>query len=202
MLRGMIIIITSAMSIMFLRRKLYRHHWSSIIIIFSGVFLVGVAALMSTGASSPTEPIGLLLLFISQLFAGGMFIVEEKLLGDYYLDPLKVVGFEGIWGMIIMAIILPIFQFVECDSALLCPYGVLEDTVRALKDYNTNKVLILLSVCICFSISSFNAFGVSVTKFASSAQRSTIDSSRTVLIWIFFMAVPVYGRYLETFSIL
>jgi hypothetical protein len=38
-----------------------------------------------------------------------MFIVEEKLLGDYYLDPLKVVGWEGIWGCCYYAILLPIF---------------------------------------------------------------------------------------------
>jgi drug/metabolite transporter (DMT)-like permease len=46
MLRGMIIIITAAMSIMFLKRKLYLHHWSSIACIFIGVFLVGLAAML------------------------------------------------------------------------------------------------------------------------------------------------------------
>jgi hypothetical protein len=57
-----------------------------------------------------------------------MFIVEEKLLGDYYLDPLKVVGLEGVWGVLMYAILLPIFQFIKCDIKSLCPYGVLEDT--------------------------------------------------------------------------
>jgi hypothetical protein len=35
-----------------------------------------------------------------------MFIVEEKLLGKYYLNPLKVVGWEGIWGFLMYVIIL------------------------------------------------------------------------------------------------
>lgn len=83
---------------------------------------------------------------------------------------------------------------------MICPYGVVEDTKRAFEDYGANPVLIILSICICFSIASFNAFGVAVTKNASAAQRSTIDTSRTVLIWIFFMIVPVYGVYLEHFS--
>jgi hypothetical protein len=38
-----------------------------------------------------------------------MFIVEEKLLGDYVLDPLKVVGLEGMWGIVYYLILLPIF---------------------------------------------------------------------------------------------
>jgi drug/metabolite transporter (DMT)-like permease len=46
MLRGTIIIITAGMAIIFLKRKLYRHHWSSIAVIFTGVFLVGLAALL------------------------------------------------------------------------------------------------------------------------------------------------------------
>jgi drug/metabolite transporter (DMT)-like permease len=44
MLRGMLIIITAIMSIFFLKRKLFRHHWSSMGVIFLGVFLVGLAA--------------------------------------------------------------------------------------------------------------------------------------------------------------
>jgi multidrug transporter EmrE-like cation transporter len=45
-------------------------------------------------------------------------------------------------------------------------------------------MILVWSILICFSIASFNAFGVAVTKNASSAQRSTIDTSRTVLIWM------------------
>ena len=35
------------------------------------------------------------------------------------------------------------------------------------------------------SIAAFNSFGIATTKYASAAQRSTIDTSRTLLIWIF-----------------
>ncbi|CDW74879.1 nucleotide-sugar transporter [Stylonychia lemnae] len=200
MLRGMIIIVTAAMSIIFLKRKLYRHHWSSIGCIFFGVFLVGLAAVLSSGSDGQSTNVwGLLILIIAQLFAGGLFIVEEKLLGDYYLDPLKVVGLEGMWGMIFYAILLPIFQQIKC-SGQLCPYGVLEDTTRAFQDFGDDHVLIILSVGICCSIAGFNSFGVAVTKNASAAQRSTIDTSRTVLIWIFFLAIPIYGTYQEHFK--
>lgn len=66
MLRGMIIIITAAMSIYFLKRKLYRHHWSSIAVIFLGVFMVGLAALLYTDdGSTSTSGTGIILLVIS-----------------------------------------------------------------------------------------------------------------------------------------
>jgi hypothetical protein len=84
----------------------------------------------------------------------------------------------------------------------MCPYGVVEDTLRAFRDFGSNWLLIILSILICFSIAAFNGLGVTVTKNASSAQRSTIDTSRTVLIWIFFLAVPIYGKSLEHFKVL
>jgi hypothetical protein len=59
-------------------------------------------------------------------------------------------------------------------------------------------MILVWSILICFSIASFNAFGVAVTKNASSAQRSTIDTSRTFLIWLFFLVVAVNGQK-ETF---
>ena len=56
-----------------------------------------------------TKPLELLLLVISQFFTGTQFVFEEKLLSGYYLDPLLVVGLEGMWGCTYYAIILPIF---------------------------------------------------------------------------------------------
>ena len=69
MLRGMIIIVTSAFSIIFLKRKLYRHHWTSVGVIFTGVLLVGVAAVLeSKDPNEPgqqIDPLGIVLLLIS-----------------------------------------------------------------------------------------------------------------------------------------
>jgi hypothetical protein len=45
-------------------------------------------------------------------------------------------------------------------------------------------VLIVETFGIMLSIAFFNFCGVTTTKLASSAQRATVDSSRTVLIWI------------------
>jgi drug/metabolite transporter (DMT)-like permease len=112
MLRGLIIVITAIMSVIFLKRKLYRHHWSSMSVIFIGVFLVGLAKFLDPSADKGGETKfgGLALLVVAQLFAGCLLIVEEKLLGDYYLDPLKVVGLEGMWGIIFWCVLLPILQ--------------------------------------------------------------------------------------------
>jgi hypothetical protein len=49
----------------------------------------------------------------------------------------------------------------------------------------TYPIIIIYSFGIICSISMFNATGVSITKYAAASQRATIDTSRTLFIWIF-----------------
>ena len=75
--------------------------------------MVGLSSFLSDnsegGKSSQSQAIGFIMIILAQVFASCLLIVEEKLLGQYYLDPLKVVGFEGLWGVLMWCILLPIF---------------------------------------------------------------------------------------------
>jgi hypothetical protein len=51
-----------------------------------------------------------------------------------------------------------------------------------------NRIL-ACSIGIIFSIAFFNAIGVSITKYASAAERAVVDSSRTLFIWIISLSV-------------
>jgi len=187
MMRGLIVVITALLSVIFLGRKLYRHHWTAIFCIVAGVTIVGAVALLFPEGGDDTngsEALGILLLLGSQLFAGAMFIIEEKLLGDYYLDPFLIVGTEGMWGLCYYLAILTIMQLVKCNGAL-CNFGYLENSSYVFEQYSQNGWLVAQSFGIMASIACFNSFGIAVTKYASAAQRSTIDTSRTLLIWIF-----------------
>ena len=115
MLRGMKVLITALLSIIFLKKKLYRHHWTSVAVIFIGLILVGIAVL--TGKSNQgidSSSLGVFILLVATVFSSCLYVVEEKILGSYSLDPLKVVGLEGLWGLIMWCILLPIFQQIEC----------------------------------------------------------------------------------------
>lgn len=50
-----------------------------------------------------------------------------------------------------------------------------------------NPTLVLYSIGIVLGIAGLNYFGLTITKYASAAQRSTVDSSRIVFVWIFFL---------------
>lgn len=57
-----------------------------------------------------------------------------------------------------------------------------------------NKWILGYGFGVMLSIALFKTMGVTITKNASAAQRATIDTSRTVLVWIFFLGWPYKGR--------
>jgi hypothetical protein len=56
------------------------------------------------------------LLIILSLFTNGfLFVFEQKLLSKYHLEPLQVVGYEGMFGLVIELVLLPILTFIPCS---------------------------------------------------------------------------------------
>ena len=188
MMRGFVTVFASLFSMLFLKKKQYRHHALGLGCIVIALAEVGVVAIClapddANDGLVGSVPVGIALIIIAQLFAAGLFVVEEYFLGDYYLDPFKVVGLEGMWGLMYFLICLPIYQAIECDF-VLCNFGYLENSSYAFYQMGQNGLLIAYTVGICVSIAMFNVSGVTTTKLASAAQRSTVDTSRTVFIWI------------------
>ena len=49
------------------------------------------------------------------------YVFEEKLLGDFEdYDPFLMAGIEGIWAVILWALVLPILQVIPCSNEELC----------------------------------------------------------------------------------
>lgn len=119
MMRGFINVVTPFLSIIFLKRKQYLHHWIGVCFIVIGVAEVGWVALTydsTDSTSGGSVLLGIILILVAQFFTGFLFIIEEYFLGDYYLDPMKVVGSEGMWGLGYYMAILPIMQAVHCTG--------------------------------------------------------------------------------------
>ena len=67
MMRGLIVLVTAGMSMIFLGRKQYRHHYISLLTIVIGIVLVGYASLSKPGNSTDTttKPLGIILVLIA-----------------------------------------------------------------------------------------------------------------------------------------
>jgi len=201
MFRGSVIIFTATASVLFLKNKLYRHNFLGMSLVVFGLLFVGAGAVWELGkAGAETKPLGVLLVITAQIFSAAMFIIEEKLLKSYKCHPLKLVGFEGLWGLLIYSTLMIIFKFIQCPFGeslreSICVINdnnewLLEDVIFAFRQLGNNNVLLFFALLYTFSISLFNFVGISITKFVSSASRAVVDSMRTVIVWLFFLTLP------------
>src|SRR3954470_2509548 len=119
MTRGALVLFVGLFSVLFLKRHLYIFQWFALFIVVLGVAVVGLSgAIYHTEAAEEESVakaakavvaiakddavlrsvIGVLLIAGAQVFTATQFVLEEHILEKYALAPLKVVGWEGIFG--------------------------------------------------------------------------------------------------------
>ena len=213
MTRGALVLFVGLFSVIFLKRKLYLYQWSALFIVVLGVALVGLAGAIAKNPQAQPEPsslvetgllalravaeevkiqvqtpealwtvIGVLMIGAAQIFTATQFVLEEWILEQYALEPLKVIGWEGVFGFIVTIIGMIILHFaVGRTDKGRNGYFDAEEGWREITHY---RAIAVSSVLIMISIGGFNFFGLSVTRTVSATARSTIDTCRTLFIWI------------------
>ncbi|KAG0309238.1 hypothetical protein BGZ97_013128 [Linnemannia gamsii] len=194
MLRGALVIFTGLLSVMFLGRRLLAYEWFALFTIVAGIATVGLASVITPASNDligNAEPdsdeaiqaakaiLGIFLVLFAQIFTATQFVVEEKFLSGYQIAPLRAVGFEGLFGTITVLVAMPILHFTIGASHP----GSYFDLHAGWEQIKTYPQIWIPSIVMLFSISSFNFFGISVTKTICATSRSTIDSCRTLFIW-------------------
>ncbi|EFC46438.1 predicted protein [Naegleria gruberi] len=180
MLRGILVVFTGLFSVIFLKARLYYHHWFGLLLILVGCVIVGLSSYLyaEDSGASRNAWLGDLFVVLAQILAATQFIVEEKFFSRYDVAPLQAVGWEGYWGLSMTTIVLFVLYWIPGSD-----YGSAENAVYAFAQCLNNWKIAVSTLGSIFSIAFFNFFGVSITKRISSTTRSTIDSCRTIFIW-------------------
>ncbi|KAL1923596.1 uncharacterized protein VTP21DRAFT_8576 [Calcarisporiella thermophila] len=194
MLRGSIVLFVGLFSVVFLKRRFFFFQWYSLFLVVLGVGLVGLSSALfpqqRPEAANPTlaeevpfhweSVVGVLLVLGAQVFTASQFVIEEKLMSRYSVYPVVAVGLEGAFGLITVLTAMPILHFTLGVSH---PGGYF-DVVACWRQVLAHPELWASSIAFAASISFFNFFGLSVTRAVSATARSTIDTCRTLFIWM------------------
>ncbi|PNP54770.1 hypothetical protein THARTR1_04975 [Trichoderma harzianum] len=198
MTRGALVLFVGLFSVIFLRRTLRLFQWISLVGVVLGVAVVGLAGAIwpdvkahvvssitdsPEGLSDVTKAvIGVLLIAGAQIFTATQFVLEEWMLENSPIDPIMVVGWEGLFGFV-TTIAVMIVLHLAIGRTEAGRYGYF-DAAEGLRQMWDEKALLVSSVIIMISIGGFNFFGLSVTRTVSATSRSTIDTCRTLFIWV------------------
>ncbi|KAK3333249.1 hypothetical protein B0T19DRAFT_490891 [Cercophora scortea] len=197
MTRGALVLFVGLFSVLFLHRKLHLFQWLSLAGVVLGVALVGLAGaiqpdkkhvepaattLADVGADALRVIIGVVMIAGAQIFTATQFVLEEWILERSSIEPIRVVGWEGVFGFsfTLLGMVILHFAIGRTDAGRYGPF----DMVEGWRQFWEYKPVFLSSILIMISIGCFNFFGISVTRTVSATSRSTIDTCRTLFIWI------------------
>ncbi|RPA81591.1 hypothetical protein BJ508DRAFT_369761 [Ascobolus immersus RN42] len=197
MTRGALCFFVAIFSVVFLKRKLLLFHWLALAIVVLGVAVVGLAGALEHKIPQIPDPstlevakpnlalrtvIGVVLTAFAQTFLATQFVLEEWILENYSLEPLKVVGWEGIFGFSVTAIGMTVMHLLVGSTE--AGRGGVFDATEGWRQVSNYPPVAYTSLAIMVSIGGFNFFGISVTRSISATARSIIDTCRTLFIWM------------------
>jgi drug/metabolite transporter (DMT)-like permease len=201
MTRGALVLFVGLFSVLFLKRHLKLFQWLALVGVVLGVVIVGLAGAIwpdekaATSGGTDNLPqdnggltpavkvvIGVLLIAGAQILTATQFVLEEWILENSPIEPIMVVGWEGTYGLVITVILMIVMHFLVGQTEA-GQYGYF-DMKEGWRQMTTDNRIWVSSLLIMVSIGGFNFFGLSVTRSVSATSRSTIDTCRTLFIWM------------------
>jgi drug/metabolite transporter (DMT)-like permease len=168
MTRGALVLFVGLFSVWFLKRHMGLYKWFSLFVVVFGVAIVGLAGAItpddkatpshqalhdtaagSVGAQKETTQaamtiIGVLLIAGAQIFTATQFVLEERIMEKYAMEPIKVVGWEGLFGFLVTLVGMIILHFSIGTGYFNAREGLYQMThSRAIA---VSSVLIMISI--------------------------------------------------------
>lgn len=188
MLRGAVIVFTGILSMGFLDRKLGSREWSGIILVIIGLVIVGITDVLNEDRTMGSNSIitGDLLILCAQVMTAIQMVYEEKFVGGNDIPALQAIGWEGVFGLIALLLVMIPLNFIKAVPPFADnSRGTLEATIDAFIQIGNSGQLLIAMLGIMLTIGLFNFSGLSVTKEISATTRMILSSICTIVIWAF-----------------
>jgi drug/metabolite transporter (DMT)-like permease len=179
MTRGALVLFVGLFSVIFLHRHLGAWKWGSLFIVVAGVALVGLAGVLEKGPPSvpgdikpspdvhdnlirnyaraalethaPAETIiGITMIAGAQIFTASQFVLEESIMERYSMEPIQVVGWEGVFGFLVTLLGTGILHLAIGRTAQ--GHGGYFDAREGFHQIFTNRNIAVTSLLIMVSI--------------------------------------------------
>lgn len=192
MTRGSVVVFSAILSVQMLKRKLDPHQYWAVSFVVMAVILVGVAGIQASGAGSSSlmEVIaGLVLILLSQVVLAFQIVVEERMMTEQGVNPIQLVGYEGLWGLVYFVFLIPILTFTPGNSTSPLQATYHEDFRDSVVQVRNSTPVLLGCIAYCVFIALYNVAGQGVTKHLSAVLRSILEACRTLGVWIVDLVV-------------
>jgi hypothetical protein len=165
MTRGALVLFVGLFSVVFLRRHLHLFQWLSLVGVVLGVGLVGLAGAIQPDkkhadsvsgdddvgrADALRVVVGVLMIAGAQIFTATQFVLEEWILERSAIEPIRVVGWEGVFGFSVTLLGMLVLHAVigRTEAGRYGPFDMVEGW-RQFWEYRAvfvSSILIMISI--------------------------------------------------------
>lgn len=165
MTRGALVLFVGLFSVVFLRRHLHLFQWLALVGVVTGVAIVGLAGAIwpdekPHGETSTSDEegltdagraiVGVLLIAGAQIFTATQFVLEEWMLERSPIEPLQVVGWEGLFGFTTTVVGMFVLHYFigSTDSGRYGPFDLKEGwrQMTEIKTIWSTSIFIMISI--------------------------------------------------------
>ena len=133
------------------------------------------------------------MIVLAQIIAAFQMTVEQILVKGYNIPPLQGVGWEGVFGFVIVgSALIPMYYIpwhLPSGPDFWQDHTRFEDVTDGFHQIFYIPTLTIAFFGTICSIAFFNFTGLSVTKKENAITRMVLDSLQTLFIWMFGLAV-------------
>lgn len=190
LVRCSVIIFTAILKATVLGQKLSNYMWFGIFINTVSMVLVSSTSFIP-GASPGGEQIdaqgnsrdpriGIMFIVASCLVQGSQYVFEEKVMTVDNAPPLVVVGMEGLWGTILMPLVVFPWAFILPGTDV---GGCVENLWDSFIMTSNSTSIQLVLGAFCLTVWFYNMFCIYVTFLLNSIWHAILDNFRPVSVW-------------------
>jgi drug/metabolite transporter (DMT)-like permease len=182
MLRGAQLVFTALLSIVFLKRTLSAQKVLAIAVCMVGIIMVGLANVLGEGdpVGKSDTAFGILVILAGQILQASQVVLEEHLLQNLAMSSVRVVAYEGMFGMVhCLFWVFPVIFFLPGRDG-----GHLENPVDALYMATHSWAVAGVVILDMALMLAYNVCGMEVTNHLSSVSRVIIETLRTLFVWL------------------
>ena len=185
--RGLLIIVTTGLSIKFLNYKYYWHHLLGISLIIIGIIIFTLCeAINSQSGQGNNILLCSLLSILIQFYTGFQETTEKYLMDKNYVSPFVILAIEGIFGNLFLSIAFIFLSKIKCGDEkkttnyLHCnPFAndnhAIEDILSSFQFIMRHPQFLWMLIALFVSFLMFNIFRVLTNNKCSPTHRGIAD---------------------------
>eukprot|EP00878_Enallax_costatus_P025478 GHUV01027258.1.p1 GENE.GHUV01027258.1~~GHUV01027258.1.p1 ORF type:complete len:592 (+),score=138.06 GHUV01027258.1:341-2116(+) len=187
MLRQSLLLFAALLGVGLFKKKLNRLHLAGLAGCTAGLLMVCGGSLASGfGGSSATHrgtlAGGIALILASQMVAAGQLLIDQSVyVNRLQLSPLKVVGCQGLLGVVITVLLLLLLDASSIGSE---GWGFSEDSLDSIIMIARSPLLLVLLLVYTGSLQAYNICGMAVSGELSAVDTTLLQAVRTLFVWI------------------